>query len=431
MRTTLRLGRIAGIPLGMHWSVLVIAALLTQMLGTTILPADAAGPPVAVRWVVAALATTVFLGGLLAHEMAHALTARHYGLRVRRITLWLLGGVAELDGQPPNARAELLIAASGPATSLGIGVLFGGLSLTATALNAGQLALGVLAWLTVVNVILAVFNLLPGTPLDGGRVLTAAVWWATGNRDLARRVATRSGVAIGVLLTVAGAAEVLFLNSLSGAWLVLLGWFLIAAARAEAADALWGTRLAGTPVEAAMTTPAVCGYAQQTVAGFVDDVARRHPHRNYPVLGLDGFLTGMVGVSRLARLSAEARRATRLGDVQTPRERLTVVSPQAPLAEAARSLQAGGHRLAVVAENGHVCGVLSAADIVRAIELSALNATPNRQAGPLPQRTPHTPTTSSSAYRPADGQDPARTVPPQESERNPGSEGNPDGERSP
>jgi len=386
MRATLRLGHIAGIPLGMHWSVLVIAALLIQMLGTTILPTDAASAPVAVRWAAAAVTAVVFLAALLAHEIAHALTARHYGLRVRRITLWLLGGVAELDGQAPHARAELLIAASGPATSLGTAVVFAGLLLTAAAANAGHLALNVLAWLTVVNVILAVFNLLPGAPLDGGRMLAAAVWWATGNRVTARRVATRSGVVVGVLLVVAGAAEILLLRSLGGVWFVLLGWFLVAAARAEGADALWDTQLAGTPVEAAMTSPAVCGYAQQTVASFVADVARRHPHRNYPVLGLDGFLTGMIGISRLARLPAESREAMRLGGVQTPRERLTVVSPQTPLAEAARSLQAGGHRLAVVTENGHVCGVLSAADIVRAIELSALDTTPSRQPGPLPLR---------------------------------------------
>jgi Zn-dependent protease/CBS domain-containing protein len=386
MRATFQLGRVAGIPIGTHWSVAVIAVLLAQMLAMSVLPAGAPGQPTVVYWAVASLIAIVFLAALLAHELAHALTARHYGVRVRRITLWLLGGVAELDGQAPHARADLLIAVVGPVTSAAVAVGFGGTAAVAAVLHAGDLAVTGLAWLAAVNLLLAVFNMLPGAPLDGGRVLAAVVWWWRGDRVAAQRTAARAGVAVGLMLIFAGTAEIIFLGNLGGLWLALLGWFLSSAAQAEAADAIWGRKLGGIRVAEAMSSPAVCGYAKQPVAEFIADVVRRHPHRTFPVLGQDGFLTGMVSVSRMAAVQRDARNAVRLGDIQTPRERITVVRPDTPLADAARLLQAGGHRLAVVTVNGHVCGVLTAADIARAIELTALDTKPQREPGPLPRR---------------------------------------------
>lgn len=387
MRATIHLGRIAGIPVGVHWSVLVIAALLAQTLAASVLPAGVPSQPSVIYWAAAAAITVVFFAALLAHEVAHALTARRYGLRVRRITLWLLGGVAEFDGRAPHARAELLIAGAGPATSLLTAAVFGTFATAVAASGGGDLALTALAWLALVNLVLAVFNLLPGAPLDGGRVLAAVVWWTTGDRAVGQRVATRAGIGVGALLIAAGMAEILFLRSIGGLWLGLLGWFLIAAARAEAADAYWERQLAGVQVEDAMTAPAVCGYAQQRIAEFAA-VAQRHPHRTFPVLGLDGFLTGLVTVSRLAQVQVEARTSMRLGDVQTPVEQITVVQPDTPLAQAARAMQAGGHRLAVVTVDHHVCGVLTAADIARAIELIAFGAKPRRHPGALPLRMP-------------------------------------------
>ncbi|MGE5827144.1 MAG: M50 family metallopeptidase, partial [Micromonosporaceae bacterium] len=118
----MRLGRVAGIPIGVHWSVLVIMVLLAQGLAMSVLPASAAGYAALLYWVVALVVAVVFMASLLAHELAHALVARHYGVRTRRITLWLLGGVAELDGQAPSARGDLLIAAAGPLASLSAGV---------------------------------------------------------------------------------------------------------------------------------------------------------------------------------------------------------------------------------------------------------------------------------------------------------------------
>lgn len=378
MRQTIRLGRFAGIPVGVHWTVLVIMALLAQGLAVGFLPAGAPGHPAALYWAVAVVVTALFMAALLAHELAHAMVARHYGIRVRGITLWLLGGVSELDGLPPHARGELLVAVAGPLVSLAGGLGCAVVAVTAGALGAGRLAVAALAWLAVVNGALAVFNLLPGAPLDGGRILAAAVWWLRGDRAAGHRVAARAGIVLGLLLITAGLAELLVLTNLSGAWLVLLGWFLVSAARAENADVVLRSALTGVRVGQAMSAGPVFGYETQSVQNFIDTVARRRPYRFFPVLGLDGRVTGLVGLDRLSRVPVAGRGGVRLRQVQVPLDRIVLLDPAQPLAEAAPAVLASGHRLALVAVNGRLCGVLSAGDIARAMELAALGVGPDR-----------------------------------------------------
>lgn len=387
MRQTVRLGRLAGVPIGVHWSVLVISLLLAQGLALTVLPKSAGGYGGAAYWGVAVGVVAWFLVALLAHELAHALAARHYGVRVKAITLWLLGGVSELDGQPPHARAELLIALAGPLTSLAAGAVFGGAAAGAAAVGVGALGVAALAWLAVVNAALAVFNLLPGAPLDGGRVLAAVLWWRQGDQAAARQAAGRAGRVLGGLLVAAGVADVLLTGDLSGLWLVLLGWFLASAARAETTDAALRGRLAGARVSDVMTAPAVCGYASQTVTSFLTTVARYRPHRTFPVLDLDGRLVGLISLAQLARVPAADRGTTRLADLQLPVARATVLDPATPLAEAAQALAGGGQRLALVAVDGRCSGVVSASDVARAIELAAAGVLPDRSGADSDSRT--------------------------------------------
>lgn len=380
MRPTMRIGKVAGVPIGVHWSVLVIMLLLAQGLAVSVLPTSAAGHAPVLYWTVALVVAAVFMASLLAHELAHALVARHYGVRVRRITLWLLGGVAELDGQAPNPRGDLLIAAAGPVVSLVTGVVFAVAAFAAQVLGAGSLTTAALVWLAVVNAVLAVFNLLPGAPLDGGRVLAAALWWLRGDRAAAHRAACRAGVILGWLLVAVGLAQVLAAN-LGGLWLVVLGWFLVGAATAEGNDAVLRSSLARLRVGDVMTPSPTCGYATQSVANFISTVAWKRPYRTFPVLDLDGRLAGVVSLARLARVPAAERDMVRLGDVLTPRDRVLVLDPASPLADAAPALSAGGFRLAVVAVDGHVSGVLSVGDLARAVELAALESQPDRSGG--------------------------------------------------
>ncbi len=378
MRQTFKLGRLLGIPIGMHWSVLVIMALLAQGLAMTVLPAAAPGRPGIAYWLVAVVVAIVFLAGLLAHETAHAVVAQRFGVRVKRITLWLLGGVAELDGEAPHARGDLLIAASGPLTSLGLSVVCGLSTLAAGAAGASDLAISGLAWLAVVNLVLALFNMLPGAPLDGGRVLRAILWWTRGDRLAAQRISSRVGIGLGALMLAGGLVAIFTATDISGLWLMLLGWFLVSAARAEDIDAQLRQRLGGVKVADVMSPQPIHAMADQTVESFVTAVARYHPHRAYPVLDEDGRATGVVSVTRLNNVAVAQRSTVRLSDVQTPITSVATVDPKVPLAEVAAAVMAGGHRLSLVLSGGALVGVLSVTDISRALALVELGALPRR-----------------------------------------------------
>jgi Zn-dependent protease/CBS domain-containing protein len=366
MRQTLRLGRVAGIPVGVHWSVLVIMALLVQGLATSVLPASAPGQPVLAYWATALVGAVLFLLSLLAHELAHALVARHFRIRVQRVTLWLLGGVAELADEAPHARADLFVAAAGPLTSVLAGAVFGGAAVGASVLGAPVIITAALIWLALINLVLAVFNLLPGAPLDGGRVLRAILWRMRGDRDRATLAAARAGHGLGLLIVLAGLAQVLFTQQLRGLWLALVGWFLVSAAGAEQSGARYRSMLGNVPVRDVMNPYPLAGYPEQTVADFVRTVAARAPHRAFPLRDWYGRPAGMVRTADLARVPVDARDTTPLSRIATPLELVPVVEASRPAAEIAPAVGRGG--LVLVVDDGLLVGVVSAADVARATQ---------------------------------------------------------------
>ncbi|GAA3340757.1 hypothetical protein GCM10020358_29510 [Amorphoplanes nipponensis] len=232
----------------------------------------------------------------------------------------------------------------------------------------------------MVNALMAAFNLLPGAPLDGGRVLGAVVWRVSGDRDLGRRAATRAGIGLGLLIAAAGIAVTVVTGHLGGLWPALIGWYLTTAARAEAASLRLTTTLAGVRVEQVMSAPPVCGYTGQSVAAFIAGTAAADPHPAYPVVDLDGRLTGLAVLGALAAVPAPRRAETRLGDVAVPAARIRTVQSQSPLTDAAPVLN-DPFRLAVVVAHERPCGVLTAGDILRAMDVAGLGGSPDRGRG--------------------------------------------------
>jgi Zn-dependent protease len=234
MRPTIRLGRIAGIEVGVHWSLLVIGVFLVGSLAGGVLPAtapDANGSYLAA----AVLAVGFFFASILAHELAHSIVASRRGQQVNGITLWLLGGVSELGTESKNARDELHVAIAGPATSLALGVVFGAFAFAFGVVAGNTLLPTVAAWLAAVNVVLAVFNLLPGAPLDGGRVLAALLWKRSGDRRRAQITAARAGRVLGTLL-IAGSV-VLVVTGYDFIFTAIVGWFVLSASAQEESSA--------------------------------------------------------------------------------------------------------------------------------------------------------------------------------------------------
>jgi Zn-dependent protease/CBS domain-containing protein len=367
MNESFSLGRIAGIRIGVNWSVLVIAALLAYGLAASEFPAAAPHRP---EWeyIIAALVTAVvFFGSLLAHELAHSLVAQRNGLTVDSITLWLLGGVSRLQGEVADPAAEVRIAGVGPLVSLLLGVVFVLLAWLVDAAGARGVLIAALAWLGGINLLLAVFNVIPAAPLDGGRLLRAVLWRITGDRLKAAVWSARSGQVFGWIFVIASAYLVLVQRDYSWLWFALLGWFLISAATQESHQATLQSQLRMVPVWQVMTPSPVTVPASATVEQFLNDYLPRHRHSAFPVVA-DGQTVGLVTMRRISQVPASERGHTTLAAAASPLDQVARATPDEPLADLLPRLNASPDNRALVFSDGRLAGIVSPADISRAVQ---------------------------------------------------------------
>jgi Zn-dependent protease/CBS domain-containing protein len=358
MRATLRLGRIRGIDLGAHWSVLVIGALLAFGLSGGVVDG--------VLWAVVVPTVLLFLGSLLAHELGHSLVAQRAGMRVRGITLWVLGGVAQLEGRMPTAGAQFRIAAAGPAVSYLLAVGFFGLSVLGGAAGAPAIVGQALAWLGFVNVVLGTFNLIPAAPLDGGRILASAVWAATGNRTRAEVVATRVGQGFGVALIALGVLGSFVEVPYVSLWTALMGIFVYRTATTELAHARFEGAFGDRRVGDVMTRAPETIRGWMTVQAYADEVTVEPArHRAFPVVTWEGTLAGVVTLDRLARVPMEQRASIRVQDVAIPISMVGTATPEEPLVATAGRYGMGQLGLILVFEETRLVGIVTGSDLER------------------------------------------------------------------
>ncbi|MER6532930.1 site-2 protease family protein [Streptomyces sp900105755] len=368
MDETLSLGRVAGVRVGLHWSVLVVVALITVTLAHGRFPAAHPGHSLVAYWGLGVLTAVVFLGSLLAHELAHAVVARRNGVEVEGITLWMLGGAARLRGEAPSPAAELRIAGAGPITSLLAGGVLVGAAVGLDALHASGLVVEAVAWLAAINILLAVFNALPAAPLDGGRLLRAYLWHRSGDRLRATRGASAAGRALGWFMVLTGFADVLFAGNLSGLWAALIGWFLIAAATAESRQAQIRGVLEGVPVSRVMTPAPVTVRATTSIRDFLaEGPFGPYRHAAFPVLAADGSATGLLTVRRVQDVPPPERDHTMVQEVMRPLGEVVTASPGEPVLDLLPRLQTSPTRRALVLDQGRLVGILSVADVSRAL----------------------------------------------------------------
>lgn len=312
MNPRFTLARIAGIPIRTGWSTLIIAAVISWSLATTIIPWAAPDASSDATWIGALLGAVLFLGSLLAHEMGHALAARRRGIEVEEVALWVFGGVARLRSEPQRPADEAIVAAAGPAVSIGIAAL-ASLSAVGTAVAGLPTTTAVLAWLGVTNGLLALFNLLPGLPLDGGRLLHAALWARSGRRVESRAQAATAGRVVGA--GIAGLGLLQFAaGGGGGLWTALVGWFVFMSATQVRRGAQLAVRLDGIRVrDAARTVP-------HTVAWYepIGSVLRRTADggdRFVLVTGPEGWVVGLIDLHRLAAVPPAALEGLQAGQV--------------------------------------------------------------------------------------------------------------------
>ena len=237
MGASIRLGKVAGIEIGVHWSLAIVFVLIVWTLAGQVFPAMVPDQPQSAYWLISVLAVLLFYVSLLSHEMGHALVARRLGVKVEGITLWIFGGVARLGGDAATAGAEAKIAIAGPVVSLVLAVAFGAITVALDA-NGPALIEGGCAWLAFSNATLLLFNLVPAFPLDGGRILRAWLWRRDGDRYRATATAARLSRRFAFLMMGLGVVAFIWQGALSGLWLIFLGLFLMTASRNEAARVL-------------------------------------------------------------------------------------------------------------------------------------------------------------------------------------------------
>jgi Zn-dependent protease/CBS domain-containing protein len=367
MTTSFHLGRIAGIRVGVHWSVLVIFALIAWGLAVGRFPA--AYPQYGTgAYVAAALLTAlVFFASLLAHEISHALLARRHGLGVQDITLWLFGGVARVSGEARTPVAELRIAGVGPLVSLLLGGVFLGVAGLLRASGYDGLALSAFAWLGAINIALAVFNVIPAAPLDGGRLLRSLIWWRTGDRLKATRWSSRAGQLFGGGLVVVGLLVFFSQDGFGGLWLALIGWFLVGAATAENRQATVRSQLGELAIRDIMTPNPVTVPASMTVEELLSSEAIRHRYSSFPLTDNGSGPIGLVTFSQVRRVPPEQRASTRLRDIACPLDQVAQARPEEPAADLLPRLSECAEGRALVISNGTLVGIVTPSDVSRAL----------------------------------------------------------------
>ncbi len=381
-----KLGRIFGITIRIDWSWLFIFLLIAWNLGTVFTQVHP-GWTIGLVWLTATVAAVLFFGSVLAHELAHSLVARARGVPVRSITLFLLGGVSDIQREPSSPLAEFLITIVGPATSIVLGLLL--ISLSGVAIGPLDAVAGspfnlvrrldplttLLLWLGTINIVVGLFNLIPGFPLDGGRILRSILWAITRNLRRATHWASLVGQAIAWLMILTGIAMIfgvrlplLGTGFISGLWLIFIGWFLNSAAAQSYRQVIIEDILAGVSVSQLMRMNPLAVPAAISIGDLVRDYMMGTEEQSFPVMS-GGQFAGIVTVEDVRQVPHQRWATTTVAQIMAPADRMVEVTPDEDAAEALRELTQRDAAQLPVVRNGQMIGMLRRRDIARWVQL--------------------------------------------------------------
>jgi Zn-dependent protease/CBS domain-containing protein len=364
MQSTIRIGRIAGIEIGLHYTWLFAVVLIAWSLAVGYFPTVISGVGATTYWALGIIAALLLFISVLLHELSHSLVARSRGMTVDSITLFIFGGVSNLRSEAVTARDEFLVAVVGPLSSI---VLAGIFWLLGQAVPSSGALAALFGYLAFVNLLLGVFNLVPGFPLDGGRVFRAIVWGITGDLQRATMFAAYAGQAFGWLLIVWGFVRLLSGDFFGGLWTAFIGWFLNGAAESTRQDQLQRQTFRGVRVGSIMDPSPAVAPRNLSVHDFVFDNVLQRGHRSLPIVE-DRRLIGIVTLGDAKHLPQDAWSITPLGTIMTAAP-LKTVGPDADLGVAiALMAESGLHQLPVV-QGDALVGLLGRADVMRYLQL--------------------------------------------------------------
>jgi Zn-dependent protease/CBS domain-containing protein len=356
------------VQLDMSW--LFLALLITWSLAKGFFPVETPGLPVATYWRMGTVGTIGLFFSLVLHELSHSLVARRFGMTIRGITLFIFGGVAELADEPPSAKAELWTAVAGPAMSLLIGALFATVAGFGAERGWPPPAVGVSAYLGTINFVLAVFNLVPAYPLDGGRVLRAALWRWKADLHWATRQASRIGGGFAFLLMAAGLLQLFGGNFIAGVWWFLIGLFLRSASTSSYTQLLAREMLAGKPVSDFMTAHPITVPSTLPLGELVEDYIYKHHHDQYPVVD-GGTLIGAAGARQVAPVPRADWPRRTIADIVVAVSPLNTVEADADASRALALMSSTGNSRLLVVRQGALVGILTLKDLLKLLALRA------------------------------------------------------------
>ncbi len=364
----IKLFKLMGFEVGIDPSWIILAVLVAWSLSTGYFPFEVQGLSMRTYWIMGFVGAAGLFASIIAHEFCHSLMARRSGMEMKGITLFIFGGVAETGAEPPSPMDEFLIAVVGPVSSLLMAGVFYGLQDYATGADWPQTVGGVLGYLGMINLYLALFNLAPAFPLDGGRILRAVLWGWKGSLRRATRISSRIGSGFGVALIIFAVMQVLGGNFVGGMWLALIGMFIRGAARMSYRQLVTRRVLEGEPLQRFMTRDPVSVKPDLSISTFVDDYVYRHHHKLYPVTAGPKLL-GCVSTAQLKELPREKWDRTKVGDIALECTDANTVGPGADAVEALSRMNRGRRSRLLVVEEGRLLGMITLKDLLAFLSL--------------------------------------------------------------
>jgi Zn-dependent protease/predicted transcriptional regulator len=362
--------RIAGIQITIDPSWFLIFLLIVFSLSAGYFPRAFPGQSVYAYWGAGVLATLLFFASILVHELAHSLMAQRAGIHIPEITLFIFGGVSRLSEEARDPKTELTIAIVGPLTSFALALLFWGLS-HVPALAQLSLAHAILAYLTWINVAVGIFNLIPGFPLDGGRILRAFLWYRSGSLAQATRTASNVGKGFAVVLMFLGALQIFTGALLGGLWLIFIGMFLRGTAESGYQEVVLRQALADVTVREVMLHEVVSVPQDLPVSRLLTEYFLRYGYHGFPVTQ-NGTVAGVVSLDAVRQVPEFERATTTVAQIMRPLSSQTTIAPQAPLTEAlTKMVQADTGRLLVM-QNGTMQGMITKTGLLRFLEIKQI-----------------------------------------------------------
>lgn len=365
---SVRIFKLFGFEVKVDASWLLIALLVTLTLARGVFPFNYKGLPTSTYWAMGVIGALGLFASIIFHEFFHSIVARKYGLPMKGITLFVFGGIAEMEEQPPNAKTEFLMALAGPLSSIALGLAFYGLSEGLAGLPV--YISGVIAYLSFINFVLAGFNLIPAFPLDGGRLLRAALWQWKGNIRWATRIASALGSGFGLFLIIIGVLGLFQGNAVGGIWSFLIGMFIRSASQMSYQQVLLRRVLEGATVRRFMKNAPVSVPTSLPIDQFLEDYFYKYHFKMFPVAD-NGHLSGCISMDEVKDIPKERRRRTTVGELTQSCSPDNTIDPSTDAMKALAVMNKTGTTRLMVVEGDHLEGVLTRNDILRYVAAKA------------------------------------------------------------